>query len=163
MERLQFHKYVVACCLLMQGTYEAQHKMAEQWQPLLQHARQGSLPALLQVHAARRRGAGAGNATERGFLGTLAPEPADAGYRIVIDVHFPLVHNSSAGRLGLGGAVVGYEPAEAAAADWKAPLRGLFGEGVALRPEGHAQLAVSCESALLQARVPPAHSPGPPC
>ena len=139
----------------MQGSFEAQHKVAEQWQPLLQRAQQGSLPALLRAHAARRQGPGGGNATGRGFLGTLAPEPAGAGgYRVVVDVHFPLVHNSSAGRLGLAGAVAGYEPARAAAADWGAPLGGLFGEEVALRPEGRAQLAVSCEPGLLQAGRP---------
>ena len=142
-------KYNLLC--LVQGAYEAQHKVAEQWQPLLQHAQQGSLPALLDSHAVRQQGAGGRNATGQSFLGTLAPEVAGTGYRIVIDAHFPLVHNSSAGRLGLGGEVAGYEPAEAAAADWGAPLQGLFGKGIVLRPEGRTHLAVSCEPHLLQA------------
>ena len=62
------------------------------------------------------------------------------------------MRNSSAAARGLSsGEVAGYQPAQAAAADWVVPLRDHFGVGVALRPEGTTQLAVFCEPQHLQA------------
>jgi hypothetical protein len=137
----------------LQGAYEPQHKLAEQWRPLLDSARSGKLAGLLHAHAQQQvQQGGAGNLSALRFQGMLAPERAGSSYRIVIEVHFPLVRNSSAAARGLSGKVAGYEPAAAAAADWAAPLHDLHGEGVALRPEGTTLLAVSCEPGILQAR-----------
>ena len=137
---------------VLQGAYEPQYKLAEQWQALLDSARRGELQGLLRAHAQQQVQGEAGNLPAPRSVGLLAPEVAGSSYRIVIDVHFPLVRNSSAAARGLSGKVASYEPAAAAAADWVSLLRNAYGEGVTLRPEESTLLAVSCEPGVLQAR-----------
>lgn len=85
------------------------------------------------------------------FRGTMAPDLAEGGsYRAVIHAHFPAVRNATAARLSGSGAVPGFAPGEAAAADWSAAAERRFGAAVALRPEGRTVLAVSVEPHLLK-------------
>lgn len=59
----------------LQGEYKAEYKLAEEWDYLLEGAKTGNLTQLLYNHHTTLR-------TDNGtFLGTLAPEVIDRGYR----------------------------------------------------------------------------------
>lgn len=134
----------------MQGEYRPEYKLAEDWGPLLEDAAAGKLHATLQQHHEQLRTANGS------FRGTLAPDLGPGGgYNVVILVHFPTVRNGTAARLTGSGAVPGFAPAEAAAADWAAEAEWRYGGAVRLRPESRTVLAVSAEPHLLQVRSLP--------
>ncbi len=129
----------------LQGEYKPEYKLAEDWGPLLEAAAAGKLHATLQQHHEQLRTANGS------FRGTTAPDLAPGGgYNVVIHAHFPTVRNTTAARLAGSGAVPGFAPAEAAAADWAAEAEWRYGGGVSLRPEGRTVLAVSTQPQLLQ-------------
>ena len=133
---------------MRQGEYQADYKVSPQWRPLL---------AAAQLAAEANR---------------TASEPG-----VTIEVVFPLIANSTAERLASGGAreeagggahagfkhsggsrwEVGvgshagtpFDPPAAAVADWGREIDGRWGEHVALRPHGRAQLEVVAAAAVL--------------
>lgn len=67
-------------------------------------------------------------------------------------MHFPLVRNGTATAVAGSGVVPRFEPAAAAAEEWRGEAAQRFGDGVALRAEGRARLAVSAEPEILPVR-----------
>lgn len=58
-----------------QGDYKPEYKLAEEWEYLLESAKSGNVSDLLRQHHTSQRTANGS------FLGTLAPELTDQGYR----------------------------------------------------------------------------------
>ena len=126
----------------MQGYLSPDRKLSEHWQPVLQLIDS-------QPHgssSAKATQAGNSSSSPSGMVGCCTAE----GCRITISVHFPLVRNATAARLVGSGAVPGHQPAQAAAADWRDHLEGLFGKDVSLHGEGDDLLGVSVSPSILQ-------------
>ncbi|KAK9839424.1 hypothetical protein WJX81_001331 [Elliptochloris bilobata] len=118
------------------GEYRAEHKVAPQWASLLAAERLRAAAAVRNESAGLRRTG------------------------MTIEVIFPLMVNSTAERLDSGGSLgegtggVGDGPAAwhapaAAIADWSSEIAVRWGERVAMRAHGRAQLEVDADAALL--------------
>ena len=125
----------------MQEHLQPDAKLSDLWQPILELAANGQLETLLRAkHAGYKT-------TELSTAGTWC---VGEECRICISVHFPLVHNTTAARLGASGSPEGHHPAQAAVADWSKHLEGLFGTDISLSADSTDILAVSVTLGILQ-------------